>query len=103
MKGGRKKRRKRYCSTIICNNTQFRLIFVEGEPPRTGSLYIFGSTVIFNLPFKIILAIVQFIKAQFFTPFFTNLLFWAHWANIPYIFRFELQIETLHIYIYING
>ena len=74
------------------------MIFIQGEPPQTGNLYIFGSTVIFELPFKIILAVVQFIRAQFFTPLFTNLLFWAHWDNIPHIFGFGPQTETLQDY-----
>ena len=38
------------------------------------NLCIFVSAILFKLLFKFILAIVQFIKAQFFNPISTNLL-----------------------------
>ena len=57
----------------------------ERESPRTGNLFIFVSVVLFELSFKLILAVVQFISAQFFNPLSTNLLSWAHWVNISHI------------------
>ena len=96
-KRGGEKLQKGHYSIIIYIDTQFQLTFIQGEPPQTRNLYIFRSTVIFRLPFKIILTIVQFIKAWFFTLLSTNLLFWAHWVNIPYTFQFRPQIETLQV------
>ena len=96
-KRGGEKLQKGHYSIIIYIDTQFQLTFIQGEPPQTRNLYIFRSTVIFRLPFKIILTIVQFIKAWFFTLVSTNLLFWAHWVNIPHIFGFGPQIETLQL------
>ena len=43
------------------------------------------------------LAVIQFIRAQFFTPLSTKKLFWAHWVNIAHIFEFGPQTESLQI------
>ena len=51
---------------------------------------------------KSIPAIVNFIRTQFFNPLFTNLLYWAHWADIPLHFELGcLKRVSTYIYIYI--
>ena len=70
------------------------MTFVLGEPPWIGNLYLFMYVIILNLPLRVIPAVVQFIKAEFFIPLSTNSLFWAHWASIHLIFGFGPQIET---------
>ena len=67
----------------------------KGEAPQTGDINIFVSTVVLELSFKIILAVVQFIRVQIFNPLSTNLLFWTYQVNIPHIFGFGPQTETL--------
>ena len=42
------------------------------------------SVVLFELSLKLILIVVQLIRAQFFNPLSSNLLSWAHWVNTPH-------------------
>ena len=85
---GEKKRRgeKEHCKNISCSCTQFSTDLHEQEPPQTKSLCILVSAVLFKSSFKSTLTVVQFIRAQFFNPLSTNLLFWAYWINLPHIF-----------------
>ena len=44
------------------------------------------------------LAVVEFIRAQFFNPLSTNLLYWVHWAKIPHILGLVTKNVSLQLF-----
>ena len=57
----------------------------KDSPPRTVNWFKSVLLLLAWSSFKSILAVFQFIRALFFDPLSTNLLYWAHWAKISYI------------------
>ena len=62
------------CNWFVWQNTSSDSEFIQLYSPCS-----------FLITFKSILAVVKLIRAKFFDPLSTNLLYWAYWVKIPYI------------------
>ena len=69
--------------------------FIQVRPLWTESPLISESLIRVCLSFNSALAIVQLIRALFFDPLSINLLYWAHWAEIPYILGLDTKNVSL--------